>query len=380
MTARLTQLGEFLTPAKHKAPVDPASVYQMMGVRSFGVGAFAAADLRGTDTSYATLQRVQAGDVVYPKLMAWEGAFAVVTEDMAGRWVSPEFCIFSADPNKVCIDYLRQLIAWSGFRDLLLPGSTGTNARRRRLQPEAFLAHSVLLPDLPEQHRIASHLDSVAATATHVARSVDECIRQGGSLLEQVVQDRGAARRPIGDLLERDRAWMTLEDSQVYAPVGVRGFNRGIIHYPPTPRAELSKLRYYRLRPNRLLVSNIKAWEGAVTLTGLKDKGRITSNRFLQYECASSDILLPYLHRYLVSSEGINQLQTASPGSADRNRTLSIESFESIQVPVPDLEIQRRITMTGSLVEKLLAVARSKARIAGALLPAARNEVFSAMR
>lgn len=124
--------------------------------------------------------------------------------------------------------------------------------------------------------------------------------------------------------------------------IGVRGFGRGIFEYPPTVGADLPKLRFFELEGSRLVVSNIKGWEGAVAVTSENEAGRVASNRFLTY-ATRGDVSLAYVAHYLLSDEGIRALGQASPGSADRNRTLSIKNFEAIEIPLPELPEQRRI-------------------------------------
>ncbi len=155
-------IGEALERVERLVDVQPTTTYPMLGVRSFGRGAFAAADLGGTETRYPRFLRVERGDVVYPKLMAWEGAFALVEPELAGRHVSPEFCTFVAtersDPR-----YVAYALQTPRIAETIAGASGGTNLRRRRLYPDDFLAREIPLPDINEQRRIAAHLQQVSA-------------------------------------------------------------------------------------------------------------------------------------------------------------------------------------------------------------------------
>jgi len=158
----------------------------------------------------------------------------------------------------------------------------------------------------------------------------------------------------LGDVLTRDRQLVAVDPGLRYISIGVRGFGRGLFRYPEVAGSELGKLRFFEVEPDRLIVSNIKAWEGAVARSGGHDVGLIASNRFLQFTC-SPRLDLQFVQHFLLSEEGIRQLGQASPGSADRNRTLSIKSFEAIQVPLPPIDQQRRIT---ARLERIAAVDR----------------------
>lgn len=165
----------------------------------------------------------------------------------------------------------------------------------------------------------------------------------------------------MGEVLEADRYPIEIDPLATYRPVGVRGFGRGIFDYPPTLGRDLGSLRFFDLAPCRLIVSNIKGWEGAVAVTGYQESGRISSNRFLAYAQRKGRTHLGYVKNWLLSEPGLDSLGRASPGSVDRNRTLSAERFEGILMPLPIIEEQRRIAA------HLDSLARQIARVSEAV-------------
>lgn len=147
----------------------------------------------------------------------------------------------------------------------------------------------------------------------------------------------------VGDVLRPNRRWIEVDQSAEYVAIGIRAFGRGIFHYDPVPGSDLGKLRFFEVQPRSLMVSNIKAWEGAVDVSGSSDEGAIASNRFLSYEPIDARADVDYLRHYFLTDAGNQRLQRASPGSADRNRTLAASRFEDILVPLPCLPEQKRI-------------------------------------
>lgn len=134
--------------------VEPTGDYQFAGVFSFGRGMFISERRLGSEFSYAKLSKVRAGDFVYPKLMAWEGALAVAPEECDGCSVSPEFPVFEIDSevmNPIVVDaYFRNPSVWPTLNGT----SKGTNLRRRRLHPNDLLAHSIPVPPAQTQRII----------------------------------------------------------------------------------------------------------------------------------------------------------------------------------------------------------------------------------
>ncbi len=67
------------------------AAYQFAGVYCFGGGVFRGERKSGMETAYSRLTTLRTGDFVYPKLMAWEGALAVVPPECNGMVVSQSF-------------------------------------------------------------------------------------------------------------------------------------------------------------------------------------------------------------------------------------------------------------------------------------------------
>jgi len=151
--------------------VEPEKEYSTLGVRSFGRGAFASGSVLGSETAYKKLRRFEAGQVCYPKLMAWQGAFAVIPDELDGYFASPEFVGFEVDQTLTSSEYVGHCLRWSAFAAGAESASTGTNANRRRLQPNDFLSLSFPLPARNVQDAISAAL-SMATAATAKARVV----------------------------------------------------------------------------------------------------------------------------------------------------------------------------------------------------------------
>jgi type I restriction enzyme S subunit len=162
-----------------------APQYRFAGVYSFGRGVFPSVIKSGSEFAYDRLSTVRAGDFTYPKLMAWEGALGVVPPDCDGMVVSPEFPVFSVNTNEVLPEvldiYFRTPEIWPALAAL----SGGTNIRRRRLQPSAFLAYVMPVPSMATQLKIrTAYLRTQSLKAQHAA------IRQANAALLPATLER----------------------------------------------------------------------------------------------------------------------------------------------------------------------------------------------
>jgi type I restriction enzyme, S subunit len=148
-----TPMRDLVTWRKPNVRVDATETYHFAGIYCFGRGVFRGERKTGMDFAYKQLTQIRTGDFVYPKLMAWEGALAVVPEECDGLYVSPEFPVFTINEERVLPEvldvYFRSPTVWP----LLSGVSTGTNVRRRRLNPNDFLNYQFPLP--PRQVQLA---------------------------------------------------------------------------------------------------------------------------------------------------------------------------------------------------------------------------------
>ena len=143
----LVPMSELVEWRKPDIDVEPMETYHFAGVYCFGRGVFRGDIKSGSDFSYKTLTQIKASEFIYPKLMAWEGAMAVVPPECDSLFVSPEFPVFTINTERVLPEVLDVYFRNPAIWPVLSGASTGTNVRRRRLNPKDFLKHEFPLPD-----------------------------------------------------------------------------------------------------------------------------------------------------------------------------------------------------------------------------------------
>ena len=178
-----TPMKDLVRLRKPDVRVLPEGTYKFAGVYSFGRGLFSSQERAGMEFSYPLLTRLRTGDFTYPKLMAWEGAFGVVPEDCDGHVVSTEFPVFEIDQKVVLPEvldvYFRSPNVWPEIAGV----STGTNVRRRRLNPKDFLGYRMPLPSRETQRKLRSVRQQMESMKRHQAETGAEF----GALLPSIL-------------------------------------------------------------------------------------------------------------------------------------------------------------------------------------------------
>ncbi len=128
--------------------VEPNLSYPNVGIYSFGRGLFTKADIDGSMTSAKALHRIRAGQFIYSRLFAFEGAYTYVGDEFDGYFVSNEFPTFDVDPERLesrwLANYLRSPERWAELGG----ASKGIGVRRQRVPVEAVLNYEVWLPPI----------------------------------------------------------------------------------------------------------------------------------------------------------------------------------------------------------------------------------------
>lgn len=151
---REAPIGSIAQLALDPQRVEAVGSYPNIGIYSFARGLFPKPPIDGATTSAKTLYRIKRGQFIYSRLFAFEGAYALVPEDLDGYFVSNEFPTFNVDPERASAKFLMALFLteadWHGLR----ASSKGVGDRRLRIQPEHILARKIWLPPRAEQSRI----------------------------------------------------------------------------------------------------------------------------------------------------------------------------------------------------------------------------------
>lgn len=178
-------MSELVCQRQPDVTVDGTVQYRFAGVYSFGRGVFPSVVKAGSEFAYERLSTVLAGDFTYPKLMAWEGALGVVPPQCDGMVVSPEFPVFSINTEEVLPEvldiYFRTPEVWPALAEL----SGGTNVRRRRLQPSAFLSYEMPVPSMATQLKIRE-----VYQRTQTLKTKHTAIRQANAALLPATLER----------------------------------------------------------------------------------------------------------------------------------------------------------------------------------------------
>lgn len=127
-----------------------------------------------------------------------------------------------------------------------------------------------------------------------------------------------------------------------YRIVGVLNRGRGLLSREPIAGDETSYKTLNRIRPNQIVYSRLKAFEGAITVAP-NDLGKVyASQEFPTFTC--SERILPEYFRLLTTTKRLwEQLQALSTGMGGRRERVKPADFLTIEVALPHPSEQCRV-------------------------------------
>lgn len=371
-------LGDVCTPIERFVTPTAGTTYRQLGVRLWGEGAYERETIDGADTKYSKFNRIEANDLVVNKIWARNGSVAVATQELAGTHVSGEFPTFALDRDRTDPRWMRLITKWHGFWHLCDEKAQGTSGKNR-IKPSQFLAIQIPLPPLAEQQAIVSRLDTLAGKVRQVNEHLDAIERDADRLLAARFRDAiaGAPMRPMAEVAPAVRRSVTIDIGKRYREVGARSFGKGLFVKPDFEGADATWQKPVWIKSGDVVLSNIKAWEGAIAVASPEHDGCIASHRYITCVPDSSVLTAGFLTYFLLSPDGLEQIGFASPGTADRNRTLSLTNLGKIEVPLPPIVTQRAFDTLQTKVAELKARHATIRQANDALIPATLERVLA---
>lgn len=314
-------------------------------------------------------------------IQAWEGAVALSTVDEATGFVSSNrFLPYVSNGNReVDVRFVTHYFRGEEGLDGLRAASPGTQVRNRTLNKRLFEATRIPLPPFAEQQRIADHLDRIEAGVARQRAAYGTHSGAWRTMIDRLAGLRSSSNSvKLADLL-RERRGTPVEMEHRYAISGVYSFGRGMLRRDVLSGASTKYKTLTQLRKNDVVYSKLGAFEGAVAVVPESEAGRFVSPEFPVFE-VSAKIDPQYLRFAMIAESFVAQLRAVTAGVGARQKRVSVPLFLQSQIPFPDMGRQREVARALTTMTSFMQKAQRASELRDALLPAARNEIFSALR
>lgn len=351
--------------------------YTFAGTYSFARGIFVGETKKGSSFSLAQIQRIHAGDFIYCKIMAWEGAFGIAPEAthdcvMSGAFVAYEINLEIIEPG-----YLEYYFKVPEVWRKIGSKSTGTNVRRRSLHPNQFEAEIIPLPTILEQRRIVARIEELAAKIEEARGLRESAIVESQSLVTSLHLNLSGSRTvELNQILTLDERQEEVIFGKEFPQVGVKGFGGGLFAKESVNSTQTTYRAFNRLYDGALVLSQVKGWEGAIAVCPPSLLGKYVSPEYRTFSCRPGFAIPEYLASLVVTPWFWKQLKDLTRGMGGRRERTRPEQFLRMKLPMPIIGQQKYAVSVFERVN-LMRVRRDEAlRKMEGLLPTILDKAF----
>jgi type I restriction enzyme S subunit len=251
--------------------------------------------------------------------------------------------------------FFRNPIVWPDVARL----TTGMGNRRQRVKPEALLTYELPVPPLPEQARIVTRIDRLAARIGEARQLYAERRLALPAIL------KSARRELIGDepkpdwiplrqaILDIENGWSPQCLSQPATKgkwgvlkVGAVSFGS----FDPRQNKELPEslqpLPQYEIKSGDFLMSRANTVElvGACALVESTPPRLILCDKIFRFRFGQNNHVEPAFLNHVLKSPALRtQIEAGATGTSPTMRNISKGKIMNLRIPVPAIQEQRRI-------------------------------------
>lgn len=368
-------LGEVVDHRKEFFEIDDLATYKRCRVKLHAKGVQKRDEIAGDLIKTKKQQRCHANDFLVAEIDAKVGGFGIVPEHLDGAIVSSHYFLFSADVKRLDYRFLGYFCRTSRFfEQVAAQGSTNYAA----IRPHHVLDYKIPLPSLAEQQRIVAHLDAIETRLDYVQKLRDEARTEAQALTISIHHHLSNERvRRLDELLRLDEEPKRIAADGSYPQVGIRSFGEGMFRKPPTLGSDTTYRNFNTLRAGKLVMSQVKGWEGAVAVCPDHLDGWFVSPEYRTFACREGECDPNYLSHLVKTPWFQERLASATRGVGARRERIRPEMLLGIEIPFPDLNGQRTALKTIEHMTEAKVLSNKSASHAQALLPSLLDQVFN---
>lgn len=154
----------------------------------------------------------------------------------------------------------------------------------------------------------------------------------------------------LHDILKLDDCKAQVLPNNKYELVGIRSFGEGLFDRE-TIEGKQTNYKYLNLLyEGAIVVSQLKAWEGAIAICEPDKVGKYVSPEYRLFRCIPEQAIPEYLAMLFATSWFLSKIQGVTTGIGGRRERTKMEDFLNISIPMPTITQQRHVV---SVIEKL---------------------------
>ncbi|WP_282940915.1 restriction endonuclease subunit S [Corynebacterium auriscanis] len=256
------KLGDVLTPVRESEFFPNPGAERFVTVKLHGQGAVERGISAGKTPVAFTGFRIQAGQFIYSRIDARNGAFAIVPSELDGAVVSKDFPVFEINERRCSPRYLEHFARTGRLTANAKAFSQGAT-NRQRIKEETLLRFKFPLPPLSEQRRIAGVLEHSSQQIKETDLQLNSLAALRSSITERALDLRKHQMLQLNEIADiqsgvtKGRKLKNGEVMSEYPYMAVSNVKSGFLDLQTVKTIEVTnrEAAKYELRPGDILLT-----------------------------------------------------------------------------------------------------------------------------
>lgn len=173
----------------------------------------------------------------------------------------------------------------------------------------------------------------------------------------------------LGDLITRRSDFTPVVLDEEYVILGVQRSGWGLIQRAPILGSDMKFTKLMKVELDDLVYRTITAFEAPAAVVGAKEVGHfVTPQTFPVFKIDKSILAPAYMSLITTWRTFHEAMASRCTGTVLRRKTLAVQAFASIPIPLPPLERQRRIVDLVGALDDTIAAAKHSRKLADSVL------------
>lgn len=228
---------------------------------------------------------------------------------------------------------------------------------------------------------IVERISQVGANLKKIEELRKEALDQAHKLVISLNSSLAGSRTVfLNEIFILDERKHEVVRGQEYPQAGVKGFGQGLFVKEVLEASKTSYKKLNYLYEGAIVLSQVKAWEGAIAVCGADLAGRYVSPEYRTFRCIPDQAIPEYLAVLFATPWFWNQVKEVTGGLGGRRDRIRPKQFLNLQIPLPTVVQQKKAIPIFERLNKLKCLQVGTSDDLNALLPAILNKTFKGVR
>jgi hypothetical protein len=230
---------------------------------------------------------------------------------------------------------------------------------------------------LGEQRRIVARVEELAGKMEEARSLRQQALEETKALVTSLHLSLAGSRIVrLEEILALDERQEKVAVGKKYPQVGVKGFGGGLFAKEAVDATQTTYKAFNCLYDGAVVLSQVKGWEGAISVCSSELAGRYVSPEYRTFSCIPGQAIPEYLAALVATPWFWTQLKHLTRGMGGRRERTRPEQFLRLEIPMPTIDQQKKAIAIFQKVDAIKPLREGGLKELDAMLPSILDKAF----